>query len=199
MGVSFQKHRYGEEVIHEGYQDKRVQEDAEAERPHGQNAKEKSHSVPEAGAPENGQETPVEYASRKVISAEERTADAVVRGTSSAGRILAEKSYEKIKERRRGQPMATHVEENTEEYASNLSNGSGKEPHKAAIKNPAKERVKERTISEDTEPFRMMESGKNSPGVEAAKNQAGQEGSVPFRFRKGRENSFQPYRNSRFF
>ena len=81
------------------------------------NAKEKSHSVPEAGAPENGQETPVEYASRKVISAEERTADAVVRGTSSAGRILAEKSYEKIKERRRGQPMATHVEENTEEYA----------------------------------------------------------------------------------
>ncbi len=139
------------------------------------NAKEKSHSVPEAGAPENGQETPVEYASRKVISAEERTADAVVRGTSSAGRILAEKSYEKIKERRRGQPMATHVEENTEEYASNLSNGSGKEPHKAAIKNPAKERVKERTISEDTEPFRMMESGKNSPGVEAAKIKAGQE------------------------
>ena len=38
LGVSFQKHRYGEEVIHEGYQDKRVQEDAEAERPHGQNA-----------------------------------------------------------------------------------------------------------------------------------------------------------------
>ena len=76
------------------------------------NAKEKSHSVPEAGAPENGQETPVEYASRKVISAEERTADAVVRGTSSAGRILAEKSYERKTQKSMQAISALAVERN---------------------------------------------------------------------------------------
>ena len=44
-----------------------------------------------------GQESPVEYADRKTESAEVRVTDASVRAVSMAGRMMAKKSYEKMR------------------------------------------------------------------------------------------------------
>ena len=44
-----------------------------------------------------GRESPVEYADRKTEAAEGRVADASVRAVSTAGRMMAKKSYEKMR------------------------------------------------------------------------------------------------------
>lgn len=86
--------------------------------------KEKSHDISEAGSSGDNQESPVEYADRKVASAEERAASVTVRAVSGAGRVLVKKSYEKIKERRRERAVADKVEERVEEYAEDCINDS---------------------------------------------------------------------------
>ena len=60
-------------------------------------AKEKSHDISEAGSSGDSQESPTEYASRKITSAEEQAASVTVRAVSGAGRVMAKKSFEKIK------------------------------------------------------------------------------------------------------
>ncbi len=138
-------------------------------------AKEKSHSISEAGSFENDMESPVEYASRKVYSAEERTAGVTVKGVSAAGRIMVKKSYEKIKERRREEAVVEDAAENPKEHAEDCINDNGKEAIKEHAKNPIKERGKERMISEKLEPFRNIETEKGGSGVEPATTKAAQE------------------------
>ena len=138
-------------------------------------AKEKSHSVSEAGGSGSDTETPVEYASQKVISVEERTAGVTVKGVSAAGRIMAKKSYEKIKERRREQTVVENVEDNTEEYAGDYINANGKEAINEDSKNSIKERGKEQIVSGKPDSFRNVETEKGSLGVEPAKTKVAQE------------------------
>ena len=132
-------------------------------------AKENLHSVPEAGDSGNDQETPVEYAERKVISAEERAVSATARGVSDARQIMVKKSYEKIKKRRQGQAVTENADGTTEEYTGDGINNSGKETIREPAKNPIKERVKERAVSEKPEPSRKIETEKGSLGAEHAK------------------------------
>ena len=75
-------------------------------------AKEKSHDISEAGSSGDSQESPTEYASRKITSAEEQAASVTVRAVSGAGRVMAKKSFEKIKERRRERAVANEMEVN---------------------------------------------------------------------------------------
>lgn len=64
--------------------------------------KEKSSRAASAAASKESQASPTEYAENKVTWAEEWAAGKTVDTASLAGRRLAKKSYEKIKERRRG-------------------------------------------------------------------------------------------------
>ena len=118
-------------------------------------AKEKRHCISEADVAGDRQESPAEYASRKVASAEERAASVTVRAVSGAGRILAKKSYEKIKEYRQERPVIDETGESVEEYTEDGVNDAlrdfGKDPSKdhpkETIKDRAKESIKEKRAS----------------------------------------------------
>ena len=94
---------------------------------------------------------------------------------SAAGRIMAKKSYEKIKERRREQTVVENVEDNTEEYAGDYINANGKEAINEDSKNSIKERGKEQIVSGKPDSFRNVETEKGSLGVEPAKTKVAQE------------------------
>lgn len=64
--------------------------------------KAKSSRAANGAASKDSQESPTEYAENKVTSAEEWAAGKTVDTAALAGRRLAKKSYEKIRERRRG-------------------------------------------------------------------------------------------------
>ena len=135
-------------------------------------AKEKSHDISESRSSGDRQESPVEYADRKVASAGERAASVTVRAVSGAGRVLAKKSYEKIKERRREQVAADEVEERAEEYAEDgvydsvkdSASDHVKEPAKDNIKNRAQESIKEKGVRGDSK--YPLNSGTEKTGSE---------------------------------
>lgn len=82
--------------------------------------KAKSSRAANAAASKDSQESPTEYAENKVTSAEEWAAGKTVDTASLAGRRLAKKSYEKIKDRRRGvaaEEAARETAETTEAAA----------------------------------------------------------------------------------
>lgn len=136
-------------------------------------SKEKSHGISEADPSGDSQESPVEYANRKVASAEERGASLTVRTISGAGRVMAKKSYEKIKERRRGQAVAEEVERSAEECVEDCVNDTVKDFPRDSIKDSAKqpiknhivERAKERRIAEN--PKLSTKTGVEKNGLEA--------------------------------
>ncbi|MEY8491684.1 hypothetical protein AALC16_01575 [Lachnospiraceae bacterium 29-91] len=70
------------------------------------------------------QESPVEYADRKTESAEERMAGASVKAVSTAGRVMAQKSYEKMRGFRQEQPKTEEARGNAESCAENSANGN---------------------------------------------------------------------------
>lgn len=82
-----------------------------------------------------GQESPVEYADRKIEAAEGRVADASVRAVSMAGRMMAKKSYEKMRGYRQEQSVAVEDRENAESRAGDSPKGN---------EDPTKDRIKEK-------------------------------------------------------
>ena len=114
-------------------------------------AKEKPHCISEADAVGDRQESPVEYASRKVASAEERTASVTVRSVSGAGRTVVKKPYEKMKEHRHERfaidEAGESVEECTEDCANDTLRDFSKDSSKDAIKDRAKESIKEKRVT----------------------------------------------------
>ncbi len=80
-------------------------------------AKEKSAGHYEGGTSGDHQESATEYSGRKVESAEAWAASRTARVFSTAGRSLAKKSYEKIRERTRGVPASKDAEERAEDQA----------------------------------------------------------------------------------
>ena len=106
-----------------------------------------------------GQESPVEYADRKTESAEVRVADTSVRAVSMAGRMMAKKSYEKMRGYRQEQFAAEEARENTESFAGDSSKGN-EDPAKDYVK----EKVRETKLREKKD-F-CAESGFNKNGLE---------------------------------
>lgn len=114
-------------------------------------AKEKSAGHYEGGTSRDHQESATEYSGRKVESAEEWAASRTARVFSTAGRSLAKKSYEKIRERTRGVPASKKdVEERTEDQA--------------------KEGIREKAVSGKPETMERNESLRAEPmGTESRK------------------------------
>lgn len=73
-------------------------------------AKEKSHRIADTVRAGEGQESPTEYASAKVETAEEWAAGKAASASSAIARGTAKKSYEKIRERNRGQELTEGIE-----------------------------------------------------------------------------------------
>ena len=91
--------------------------------------KAKSSRAANAAASKDSQESPTEYAENKVTSAEEWAAGKTVDTASLAGRRLAKKSYEKIKDRRRGvaaEEAARETAETTEAAAQRTGEAEGR-------------------------------------------------------------------------
>lgn len=135
-------------------------------------AKEKSYGIFEADPSGYSQESPVEYANRKVASAEERGASLTVRTVSGTGRAMAKNSYEKIKERRRGQAVAEELERSEQcaedcvnDTAKDFATDSIKDSAKEPIKNHIVERAKQRRIAEN--PKTSTKTGIEKNGLEA--------------------------------
>lgn len=82
------------------------------------------------------QESPVEFADRKVESAEKRMADVSIRAVSTAGRVMAKKSYAKIRGYRQEHPKTEETRGNVESCAAASANGN--------VEDAAKERIKEK-------------------------------------------------------
>lgn len=80
-------------------------------------AKEKTAGHYGGGASGDHQESPTEYSGRKVESTEAWAVSRTARVFSAAGRSLAKKSYEKIRERTRGVPASKDAEERAEDQA----------------------------------------------------------------------------------
>lgn len=76
--------------------------------------KEKQHRVSQAAETSAGQETPVQYGSEKLTSAEEWAAHKSGGAVSAAGRKAAKKSFEKLRERRKEDRTAGTAAEATE-------------------------------------------------------------------------------------
>lgn len=138
-------------------------------------AKEKPHCISEADSVGEKQESPVEYASRKVASAEERTASVTVRFVSGAGRTVVKKPYEKMKEHRQERSAIDEagesVEECTEDCANDTLRDFSKDSSKDAIKDRAKESIKEKRVTGNISenPGFPSKSGSEKNGLETGR------------------------------
>ena len=114
-------------------------------------------------------ESPVEYAGRKTESAEVRVADASVRAVSMAGRMMAKKSYEKMRGYRQEQSVAVEDRENAESRAGDSPKGN---------EDPAKDRVKEKlreTKLREKKDFCMEPGSQTGSEADRIKTKIGQE------------------------
>lgn len=114
--------------------------------------KEKSARTAGAADANDSQASPIEYASGKITSAEEWTAGKTGNAAAFAGKKLAKKSYEKIKERRR--------KNGTEETAGKAV--SHAEQEAGEVKNPS--------------PSVNLEKGASSPSAGQRKTDCGETG-----------------------
>ncbi len=113
-------------------------------------AKEKSAGHYGGGTSGDHQESATEYSGWKVESAEAWAASRTARVFSTAGRSLAKKSYEKIRERTQGVPASKDVEERTEDQV--------------------KEGIREKAVSGKPETMERNESLRAEPmGTESRK------------------------------
>ena len=117
--------------------------------------KEKPHDISEAYGSGSGQESPVEYADRKVEYAEDWAAGVSVKAVTTAGRIMAKRSYEKMRGYRQEQSAAEEAGENTEDSAGDSVNGNVKDSAKDSIKE------REKRIQDKSDFYKEAESQKN--------------------------------------
>lgn len=110
-------------------------------------------------------ESPIEYAGRKTESAEGWVADASVRAVSTAGRMMAKKSYEKMRGYREEQSAAEEARENAESRAGDLPKGN-----EDIAKDRVKEKVRETKIREKKD--LCTESGIQKNGLEETGSEA---------------------------
>ena len=125
-------------------------------------AKEKSHRIADGVRAREGQESPTEYASAKVETAEEWAAGKTASASSAIARGMAKKSYEKIRERNRGQALTEGIEsagehapagEPAHPSVSGKSSMSGNssmpgQPSASGIENSGMERLKKNRAKE---------------------------------------------------
>ncbi len=115
------------------------------------------------------QESPVEYADRKTEAAEVRVADASVRAVSTAGRMMAKKSYEKMRGYRQEQSATEETRENTESCAGDSSKGNVD-----SAKDRIKEKVRE-TKTREKKDFCMEPGSQAGSEADRIKTKIGQE------------------------
>ena len=127
--------------------------------------KENHQDISKAYDSGGSQESPVEYADRKAESAEVQVADVSVRAVSTAGCMMAKKSYEKIRGYRQEQPVAEEARENAESRAGDSPKGN-----EDIAKDRVKEKIRETKIREKKD-F-CVESGFQKNGLEETGSQA---------------------------